>query len=91
MKREIKEQKYDHAKEKVKNLKGFYTNLISYLVINIILVIINYVTTPNHWWFYWVTIFWGLAILLHAVRVFVTGNKLSKEWEEKKIDEEMKK
>ena len=91
MEKETKEQKYDHAKEKVRNLKGFYTNLISYLVINVVLIIINYVTSPGYWWFYWVTIFWGIAVLIHAVQVFITGNKLSKEWEEKKIDEEMKK
>ncbi len=91
MEKETKEQKYDRAKEKVRNLKAFYANLISYLVINVVLIIINYVTSPGHWWFYWVTIFWGIAVLIHAVKVFITGNKLSKEWEEKKIDEEMKK
>ena len=90
MEGETKEQKYKDAKERVGNLKAFYTNLISYLVINLILVIINYVTSPGHWWFYWVTIFWGIAVLLHGMSVF-SKNKLGKKWEEKKIDEEMKK
>jgi hypothetical protein len=39
-----------------------------------------------------VTIFWGLAILLHASRVFVLRSKfLGEEWEEKKIRELMEK
>jgi len=39
-----------------------------------------------------VTIFWGIAILLHASRVFVLrGRFLGEEWEEKKIRELMEK
>ncbi|RLB28785.1 MAG: histidine kinase [Deltaproteobacteria bacterium] len=57
-----------------------------------ILIIINLVTSPGSLWFYWVTIFWGIAILLHASRVFVLrGRFLGEEWEEKKIRELMEK
>jgi hypothetical protein len=39
-----------------------------------------------------VTIFWGIAILLHASRVFILRGKfLGEEWEEKKIGELMEK
>ena len=82
---------HDEIEERVENIKSFYLNLVSYLAINIILVIVNYLTTPNYWWFYWVTIFWGLAVILHGAKVFITDRKLGKKWEEKKIKEEMKK
>ncbi|MBW1689588.1 MAG: 2TM domain-containing protein [Deltaproteobacteria bacterium] len=59
---------------------------------SIVLIIINLVTSPGSLWFYWVTIFWGIAILLHASRVFVLrGRFLGEEWEEKKIRELMEK
>ena len=85
-------EQYDKAKKRVEELKKFYSNLITYAVINIILIIINLVTSPGSLWFYWVTIFWGIAVLLHASRVFVfKGKLLGEEWEQKKIKEIMEK
>ncbi|MBU0731926.1 2TM domain-containing protein [Patescibacteria group bacterium] len=78
------------AEKRVGELKGFYTNLITYVVMNVVLFVINLVTSPGHWWFYWVTIFWGIAVLIHGVTVF-TGGTLSKGWEEKKTQELMDK
>jgi hypothetical protein len=88
----MNDEKYDKAKKRVEELKGFYGNLVTYTVINVILIIINLVTSPGSLWFYWVTIFWGIAILLHASKVFVfRGKFLGEEWEEKKIKEIMEK
>jgi len=88
----MNEEKYEAAKKRVEELKKFYGNLITYAVINVILIIINLVTSPGSLWFYWVTIFWGIGILLHASKVFVLKSKfLGKEWEEKKIKEIMEK
>jgi hypothetical protein len=88
----MNEEKYEKAKKRVEELKKFYGNLFTYAVINVILIIINLVTSPGSLWFYWVTIFWGIAVLLHASRVFVfRGKFLGEEWEEKKIKEIMEK
>ncbi len=82
----MNDEKYEKAKKRVEELRKFYGNLVTYAIINVILVIINLVTSPASLWFYWVTIFWGIAILLHASRVFVfKGKFLGEEWEEKKI------
>jgi hypothetical protein len=88
----MNDERYEKAKKRVEELKKFYGNLITYVAVNILLIIINLVTSPRSLWFYWVTIFWGLAILLHASRVFVLRGKfLGEEWEEKKIRELMEK
>jgi hypothetical protein len=88
----MNEEKYEKAKKRVEELKKFYGNLFTYAVINVILIIINLVTSPGSLWFYWVTIFWGIAVFLHASRVFVfRGKFLGEEWEEKKIKEIMEK
>jgi uncharacterized protein YhhL (DUF1145 family) len=88
----MNDEKYEKAKKRVEELKKFYGNLVTYGVINIILIIINLVTSPGSLWFYWVTIFWGIAILLHASKVFILKGKfLGEEWEEKKIKEIMEK
>lgn len=84
----MSDERYNKAKKRVEELKKFYSNLVTYIVINIVLIIINLVTNPGSLWFYWVTIFWGIAILLHASRVFIfKGKFLGEEWEEKKIKE----
>lgn len=88
----MNDEKYEEAKKRVKELKGFYQNFITYIAVNIILIVINLVTSSDSLWFYWVTIFWGIGIALHATNVFILKGKfLGKEWEEKKIKEIMKK
>ena len=86
----MNDEKYEEAKRRVKELRDFYRNLLTYVGVNILLIIINLITSPGSLWFYWVTIFWGIAILLHASKVFILKGKfLGKEWEEKKIKEMM--
>ena len=88
----MNDEKYERAKKRVEELRKFYANLVTYTVINVILIIINFVTSPGSLWFYWVTIFWGAAILLHASKVFILRGKfLGEEWEQKKIKEFMEK
>ena len=88
----MNDEKYKEAKKRVKELKDFYKNLLTYVGVNILLITINLITSPGRLWFYWVTIFWGIAILLHASRVFILKGKFwGKEWEEKKIKEIMEK
>ena len=88
----MSDERYDKAKKRVEELKKFYSNLVTYIVINLVLIIINLVTSSGSLWFYWVTIFWGIAILLHASRVFIfKGKFLGEEWEKKKIKEILEK
>ena len=82
------EESYKRAKKRVGELRGFYEHLIAYVVVNIMLVIINLVTSPDTLWFYWVTLFWGIWIIGHAISVY---GKLGKNWEDKKIKEIMEK
>ena len=83
---------YERARNRVHELRAFYSNLVTYIIVNVFLIIINLVTNPHHLWFYWVTIFWGIAIVIHAVKTFVLKGKfLGEEWEQKKIREIMEK
>jgi len=85
------EKKYKMAQQRVADIKKFYSDLIAYVVVNIILFIIDFLTSPGDWWFYWVTLIWGALMIGHAVRVFAFGSQGSKKWEEDKIKEIMDK
>ena len=78
---------YEKAVKRVKEIKGFYGNLISYCIIIPFLVILNLMTSPRELWFYWPMLGWGIGLLAHGMNVFAIG----KNWEEKKIQEIMNK
>ena len=84
----MEDEAYHRAKTRVEALKGFYTHLAVFICVNVLLGVINYLTSPGGWWFYWITIFWGFGLLIHGMSVYTQG-KFSKSWEEKKIREYM--
>lgn len=49
---------------------GFYIHLTVYLAINALLMGINFATSPEHFWFYWPLLGWGIGLLAHALAVF---------------------
>ncbi len=82
---------YERAKRRVEELKGFYGHLISYIIVNVFLAIINFITTPGFWWFLFIAFFWGIGLVAHGSSVFMKRGFFSKEWEERKIREYMEK
>ena len=85
------EARYQNAKRRVETLKGFYVHLTVYVLVNLLLFTINVLTSPESLWFFWPLLGWGIALALHALRVFGTGRSLGAEWQERKIDELMEK
>lgn len=84
------EERYQEAKQRVHDIKGFYSHLAAYILVNAMLIVINLISSPGGLWFYWVTIFWGIGVAFHALDVFVfKGKVMGKQWEEKKIREYM--
>lgn len=82
-------RKYLEAKKRVEEEKKFYYHLGSYIAVNTFLVILNLITSPNHLWFYWPMLGWGLGLAMHALRVFAGYALFSDDWEEKRIKKYM--
>ncbi len=85
------EERYFKAKKQVEEIKGFYGNLTAYIVINIFFLILNLKTSPEHLWFFWPMLGWGIGVIFHGFKVFNYMPFLSKNWEDKKIKEFMEK
>jgi len=83
------DDKYQRAKKRVREMRGFYTHLVVYVSVNLLLFLINITTSPGVLWFYWPLFGWGMGMVLHAVRVFGLGRWFGPDWEEKKIQEIM--
>lgn len=81
------DQAYDRANKRMKEIKSFYGNLISYCIIIPFLIILNLITSPKSLWFYWPMLGWGIGVAAHGMGTFAVG----KNWEERKIREILEK
>ncbi len=72
------------AKERVE----FKIHLLSYLLVNSFLLILNLILTPEYLWFVWPLMGWGIGLIIHGVNAhFSQGSSLK----ERMIEKEMKK
>ena len=85
------EERYFKARKRVEEIKGFYGNLIAYVVVNLGLMVINLLTSPAYLWFFWPMLGWGIGVLFHGMKVFNYMPFFGKDWEEQKIKEFMDK
>ncbi len=75
--------------EQVRDIKGFYSHLIKYLVVIILLFIINFLTNPGYLWVWWVALGWGIGIISHGLNVFEVFNLFGPKWEKKQIEKRL--
>lgn len=85
------ETNYYKAQKKVEEIKGFYGNLGSYVVVITGLAILNLVTYPQYLWFFFPAIGWGIGVAVHGMSVFNYMPFMGSDWEERKIRELMDK
>jgi len=95
------DEQYNIAYKKVKRIKGFYSHLKIYLIINVLIIISNlnrnfFGSSFNEnglfeWHTYSTAIFWGIGLLAHGLSVFGRDIFFGDDWEEKKIQEYMDK
>lgn len=88
--------RYKEAEREVRKIKKFYTFLFIYFAVNIFILFLNYRDLKPHesiWQlkYFSLPIFWGIAVVIYAMRVFISGFALGNKWEERKIKELMEK
>jgi len=85
------EKHYQRAKERVQEIKAFYSHIFIYLIVNLGLFVLNFIVSRGNWWFYWPLLGWGVGLIAHAFSVFGLGGVFGHQWEEKKIKDMMNK
>ncbi|MCP4269708.1 MAG: 2TM domain-containing protein [Candidatus Brocadiaceae bacterium] len=83
------QEAYQKAKKRVETKIIFYIHLAAYVGVNILLVIINFITSSQYFWFQWPLIGWGLGLFFHALVAFAftRGSSIK----ERMIQKEMQK
>lgn len=96
---QLDEDKFKRAKKKMEEIKGFYSHLVVYLMVNIFLILIQmglfsggsfHIGMP-HWAHFTTPFFWGIGLFFHGLYVFQHKFRFFKDWEERKIKEYMDK
>ncbi|SHM16208.1 2TM domain-containing protein [Flavobacterium saccharophilum] len=95
------DESFERAYKKVKKIKGFYSHLKVYIIINVLIIISNLdgdffgwnlqENSLLDWHTYSTAFYWGIALLIHAFTVFGPDIFFNGDWEQKKIQEYMDK
>ncbi|WP_269237051.1 2TM domain-containing protein [Flavobacterium flavigenum] len=95
------DESFERAYKKIKRIKGFYSHLKIYLIVNAIIIFsnINRDFVGNRfdesglfeWHTYSTAFFWGIGLLIHAFTVFGPDLFFGSDWEQKKIQKYMNK
>ena len=88
---DLENSKYVRAVKRVEKLKEFYQNLASYCIVIPFLIFINLRFSPGFHWFWFPMFGWGIGLTFHFLEVNNYNVFLGKNWEEKKIEQLMKK
>lgn len=83
-----KDDTYYKAKERVTEIKKFYTSFMMYVLFICFLAGINYyVNELRHPWFLWAALGWGIGLIFQGAKAFNWNPFLGKDWEERKMQE----
>lgn len=90
------DSRYEEAAKRVKRIKGFYTHLMIYLLVNLFIVFLNFrdlKVGESYFQFknFFTAICWGIGLLAHGLRVFGYDFFFGRDWEARKIKEFMEK
>ena len=69
----------------MEEIKKFYGNLTSFVIVVFGLAVLNLATSPDSLWLLYPAIGWGIGVAVHGLSVFNYIPFLNRDWEERKI------
>jgi len=92
------QKKYEKAKKRMEEIKGFYSHALVYVLVNLFILLAQFGVFSGNFrigmpaWGYLTTpFFWGIGLLFHGLYVFQGNFSFLRRWEERKIQEYMDK
>lgn len=89
MPQDNEEARRARARKRVHSIKAFAIHATVFALVNAILIAVNIANGPP-WWAQWPFIGWGLGVLGHAIAVYARTPQRLASWEERKIEELIK-
>jgi hypothetical protein len=66
---EVKKEQMSNSQQR----KDFKSHLFAFLAINSFLVLLNLVVSPGYFWAIYPILGWGLGLLLHGMKVYISN------------------
>ena len=87
----MQEDTIKKAKQRVKAKKEFYEHLSTYIVMGVFFFVLNAITAPGRWWFFWPILGWGIGVFFHYLNVFgIPGlGQFGHDWEREALKKEI--
>jgi len=74
----------------VRDIKGFYTHLIIYIIVVGALFALNLIRSPQRLWAVWPAIGWGIGLLFHGLNVYEAFSLFGPGWEKRQVEKRLK-
>ena len=81
------DEKTATATKQVEAMTGFYIHLVVFLLVNALLLVVNWLTSPNFWWVVFPFVGWGIGVVAHGVAVFSRTPNFVTRWKQRKIEQ----
>ncbi|NNG21526.1 helix-turn-helix domain-containing protein [Telluria aromaticivorans] len=78
------------AFRKARRVRDYYLHLLIYLAANAGCIAINLFTNPQTLWFVGLSLFWGIGLLAHTLRIFVFDRYFDGQWERAYVEKLLK-
>lgn len=72
------------ARKRADDLRGFTRHLGSFLSVALFFFLLNLVTDPGNWWFFWPLLVWGIGLAIHGWNVLWNDRWFDEQWAERK-------
>ncbi len=77
------------AIDQVRAIKGFYSHLMTYVLVIGLLFAINLLTDSSYIWAWWPAMGWGIGIINHGLNAFEVFNLFGAKWERRQIEKRL--
>ncbi|ENP8334035.1 helix-turn-helix domain-containing protein [Vibrio alginolyticus] len=75
--------------DQVRAIKGFYSHLMTYVLVIGLLFAINLLTDSSYIWAWWPAMGWGIGIINHGLNAFEVFNIFGAKWERRQIEKRL--
>jgi transcriptional regulator with XRE-family HTH domain len=69
------------AFKRARRIRDCYMHFAMYLMVNVACILINLITTPRTLWFIGLTLFWGIGVAIHMMKIFIFNKYFNGQWE----------
>ena len=75
----------ERARKRARELRGFVQHAGAFFSVGLFFLIINLLTDPGNWWFYWPLLPWGIGLTIHGWNVLWEHRLFDDDWEDRQV------